>query len=56
MNLNLHLLILSGRSIIVFLNIYEGWRLDMDSKFKALKIPYGQLNPDTLHGVIEEFL
>ncbi|CCK79868.1 MULTISPECIES: YheU family protein [Desulfobacula] len=23
---------------------------------KAVKIPYDQLNPDTLHGVIEEFV
>ena len=23
---------------------------------KALKIPYDQLNPETLHGVIEEFV
>jgi uncharacterized protein YheU (UPF0270 family) len=28
----------------------------MDSKFKALKIPYDQLNPETLNGVIEEFV
>ncbi len=56
MNLNLHLLILSGRSIIVFLNIYEGQRLYMDSKFKVLKISYDQLNSETLHGVMEEFV
>jgi len=28
----------------------------MDSRFKVLKIPYDQLNPETLHGVIEEFV
>jgi uncharacterized protein YheU (UPF0270 family) len=28
----------------------------MESKFKALKILYDQLNPETLQGVIEEFV
>jgi uncharacterized protein YheU (UPF0270 family) len=28
----------------------------MDAKLKALKIPYDQLNPEALHGVIEEFV
>ena len=28
----------------------------MDSKFKALKIPYDQLSPEAIHGVIEEFV
>jgi len=26
------------------------------AKMTALKIPYNQLNPETLHGVIEEFV
>jgi uncharacterized protein YheU (UPF0270 family) len=28
----------------------------MESKFKDLKIPYDQLNPEALQGVIEEFV
>ncbi len=28
----------------------------MDSKFKVLKISYDQLNSETLHGVMEEFV
>ena len=28
----------------------------MNSKLKALKIPYDQLNSETLNGVIEEFV